>query len=109
MIVDFRDKDDEAQNGGSEIALFNHKGAKVPPKNMGFHHIFELMQIPDLQATLNDVLLDSVTIFGSAETTTAITLVVGTTVGRATANAEVSVRINRHTAYPYQILQWRWQ
>lgn len=109
MIVDFRDKDDDAQNGDSEIALFNSKGAKVPPKNKAFQHIFELMQIPGLQTGLNDALLDSVTIFGSAETTAVITLKVGTTVGRATANAEVSVRINRHSAYPYRILQWRWQ
>ena len=108
MIVDFRDKDDEAQNGGSEIALFDGKGAKMPPKNKEFNHTFELMQVPGFQTSADSALLDSVTIFGNAQTSAAITLKVTTTVGRATANAEVSVRINRHTDFPYQILQWRW-
>ena len=108
MVVDFRDKDNDSQLGGSEKTLFN-KSARPPPKNAKFQHIYELSQIPGLQIASDSNLLDSVTIFGRSHSAPVITLIVSTTVGRATASAGVAVRINRHARDPYQILHWHWR
>ena len=106
--VDFRDKDDDAREGGSERSIFQREGISIEPKNDAFHHVFELAQIPGLQA-MTDEFFQGLTVQTHRSTQAPlITVKISKTLGRSRQGSRVTFRINASPDEPFTILRWDW-
>ncbi|MEM7469204.1 MAG: hypothetical protein AAF387_20295 [Pseudomonadota bacterium] len=102
-ILDFRDKDEDAREGGSE----NNIAENYQAKNAPFQHVYEITRIPGLAAVVNDAMLNAMTVTGTYSASV-LTLKIRKTHGRASAAAEVIVRLGNLNKKQFEIMQWQW-
>jgi general secretion pathway protein K len=65
-VMDFRDGDDEAQQGGSERAIYAASGPSGSPKNAPFDQVVELTQVAGLPVDLAMKAAGQTTVYASA-------------------------------------------
>ena len=107
-IVDFRDKDDEAAEGGSERGLYKSKGLAYPPGNRNFLHVNELSRVPGFEGGLSDEILRGLSVLAGGNQSPLLTITIGKVLDKVRQRVRVIVRIDGAGERPFRILRWDW-
>lgn len=107
-VVDFRDTDDDAREGGSERRVYQTAGVANPPGNRPYLHINELSRVPGFETQLNDEILRGLTTLNDSNPGALVTIDIGSTSKLVRQRARVIVRIAGTKERPFRILRWEW-
>ena len=107
-VVDFRDKDDDAGEGGSERRLYQRAGLVNPPGNRPYVHVYELSRVPGFAGLLNGEILSGLTVMNNTNISSPVTIDISKTSKLVRQRARVTVRLAGTKERPFRVLRWDW-